>query len=185
MFQRPPSFSRNCISAPGPLGELEPAQPLVARVGSAPADHVPDVQLRHLVLGEVDRFVAAAGQQRGERGRVLARLGRDADEDVRLLASAQAIVELGHDPAADRRAEFAERAGPLGNGDGEQRFARFAELGALGDEAQAIEVHVRAAQHRDEPLVAHAVRAPPRSSSPPRPAPRPAPSPCGYRRRCP
>ena len=87
---------------------------------------------------------------------------------MRLLAPAQPVVELGHDAAADRRAELAERAGPLGNGDGEQRFARFAELGALGDEAQAIEVHVRAAQHRDEPLVAHAVRAPPTSSVPPR-----------------
>ena len=41
--------------------------------------------------------------------------------------------------------------GPLGDRDAEQGLARLADFGALGDEAQPIEVHVRAAQHRDEP----------------------------------
>ena len=54
--------------------------------------------------------------------------------------------------AAERGAELAERAGPLRDGHGEQRLARLAELGALGDEAQPIEVHVGAAQHRRQPL---------------------------------
>ena len=72
---------------------------------------------------------------------------------MRLRAPAQPVVELGDDAPADRRAELAERARPLGNGDREQRLARLAELGAFGDEAQAVEVHVRAAQHGDEPLV--------------------------------
>ena len=34
-----------------------------------------------------------------------------------------------------------------------QRLARLADLGALGDEAQAVEVHVRAAQDRHQRLV--------------------------------
>ena len=84
---------------------------------------------------------------------------------MRLLASAQAIVELGHDAAADGRAELAERARALGNGDGEQRFVRFAELRALGDEAEAIEIHVRAAEHGDEPLAADALSRDPRLES--------------------
>ena len=75
------------------------------------------------------------------------------DEDVRAVAAAQPVVELGHDAPADGRAELAERAGPLGNGDAEERLARLADFGALGDEAQPIEVHVRAAQHRHEPRV--------------------------------
>ena len=79
----------------------------------------------------------------------------DADEDVRLLAAAQAVVELGDDARAQPRAELAERAGPLGDRDGEDRLARLAELGALGDEAQAVEVHVRAAEDRR-----HAARSP-------------------------
>ena len=69
---------------------------------------------------------------------------------------AQAVVELRDDAAADGAAELAKRARPLGDRHGEQRFARFAELGPLGDEAQTIEVHVGAAQHRDEPLPARA-----------------------------
>ena len=46
--------------------------------------------------------------------------------------------------------------GPLGDRDRQQRLASFAELGALGDEPQPIEVHVGAAEHRGEPLPAHA-----------------------------
>ena len=68
-----------------------------------------------------------------------------------LLAAAQPVVELGDHAPADRRAELAEGAGPLRDRHAEQRLARLAELGALGDEAQAIEVHVGAAQHGDEP----------------------------------
>ena len=74
----------------GPLGELEPAQPLVAHVGRAAADHVAHVQLGHLVVGEVDGLVAGGDQLRRQRRAVLARLRRDADEDVRLLAGRSA-----------------------------------------------------------------------------------------------
>ena len=72
----------------------------------------------------------------------------DADEDLRLLAAAQPVVELGDDARAERGAELAEGAGTLRDRDGEQRLASFAELRALGDETQAIEVHVGAAQRR-------------------------------------
>jgi hypothetical protein len=55
---------------------------------------------------------------------------------------------------AEQRAEFAEAAGALGNRDGEDRFALLAQLGALGDEAQAIEIHVRARRDRNVIAVA-------------------------------
>ena len=74
------------------------------------ADHVPHVQLGHLVVGEIDRLVAAAIQHGGERGGILTRLRGDADKDVRLAAAAQPVVELRDDAASDGRAELAESA---------------------------------------------------------------------------
>jgi hypothetical protein len=81
---------------------------------------------------------------------------------VRLIAAAQPVVELGDDAPADRGTELAERAGALGNRHGEQRLARFANLSTFGDEAQPIEIHVGAARHRDERLIAHAFALDPR-----------------------
>ena len=46
------------------------------------------------------------------------------------------------------------------------RLARFADLRALGDEAQPIEVHVRAAQDRDEPRARGSRCAPPTPAGP-------------------
>ena len=74
----------------GALGELEPAQPLVAHVRRAAAHHVADVQLGHLVVGQVHRLVAGARQLRRQRRAVLPRLRGEADEDVRLVAGRSA-----------------------------------------------------------------------------------------------
>jgi len=109
------------------------------------------VQFGDLVVGELDRRIAVAGERRDHVRGVLPRPRRDADEDVGLVPAAEAVVEFGDDAASDRRAEFAEGAGPLGNRDAEQRLVRLAELRPLGDEAQPIEVHVGAAQDGREP----------------------------------
>ena len=154
MFQRPPSVSRNCISAPGRSGNSKRHSRSCAHVGRTAADHVAHVQLRHLVVGQIDRLVAA------RRAAARPALGRPARDCVAMptkmcacVAAAQPVVELGDDAAADaRRRTRGTRPGRSGIVTREQRLARFAELGALGDEAQAIEVHVGAAQHRDEPL---------------------------------
>jgi hypothetical protein len=80
--------------------------------------------------------------------------GRQADEHMGFGVVVDAVVELGHAarPAwqlADHQfAKAPEAAALFGNRHGEQRFALFADLGALGDEAQAVEVHVGAAQDR-------------------------------------
>ena len=75
---------------------------------------------------------------------------------MRRVAAAQAVVELGDHSRPQRGAELAKGAGTLGNGHGDDRFAGFAQLGALGDEAQAIEVHVGAAQDRGDAASAFA-----------------------------
>ena len=155
MFQRPPRASRNWSSAPGRSGNSNRQTRSAATCGRVPADHVPDVELGHLVGRQIGGFVAEAAQTRGDRLAMMPRLGRDADEDLRLVAAAETVVEFGDDAPAERGAELAERAGPLGNRHGQQRLASFAELGTLGDEAQPIEVHVRAAQHRRQPLPLH------------------------------
>ena len=79
-----------------------------------------------------------------------------------LLRVADAVVELGHvarcaRQLADQFAEAAEAAALLGDRDGEQRFALLADLGALGHEAQPVEVHVGAAQDGGVGLAARAV----------------------------
>src|SRR5262249_49483761 len=124
---------------PWPLGELEAVEQLVAHLGRATAHHVADVELRHLVAGEVVGRVAEGAKSHGELQRVMARGGAQADEDVGALAPGEAIVELGHYPRPERRAEFAKGPGALGDGHAEHRLARLAELGALGDEAEAVE----------------------------------------------
>src|SRR5262245_39164785 len=102
------------------LWELEAAQPFVADLWSVAADHVTHVQLGELVVGEVHGLVARRSQLRYQRRSVLPRVRREAHEDMRLLAAAQSIVELGDGSAADHRAELLERARLLGKRDGDE-----------------------------------------------------------------
>ena len=81
---------------------------------------------------------------------------------MRLRRAGHPVVELGHVAraafqGADAFAEPAEAAALLGHGDGEQRLALLAHLGPLGHEAQPVEVHVGAAEHRGVGLAGGAV----------------------------
>ena len=69
----------------GPLGEDEAEQPLVARQLAAAADHVPDVLLGQLVVGQIDGREAVRSKLRAMLGASSRRGDRDADEDVRDL----------------------------------------------------------------------------------------------------
>ena len=95
-------------------------------------------------------------------GQQLARLvpagDLDADEEVRRARVRIAVIELRDTALAQQRAELAEAARALRNRHREDRLARLAQFGALGDEAQAVEIHVRAAGDGDERPVTHAVR---------------------------
>src|SRR5690606_17883583 len=77
---------------PRSLGELEAAQPLVAHLTGAATHHVADMELRELVVAEVLGRVAGRAERLRELRRVPLRARRDADEDVGLLATAEAIV---------------------------------------------------------------------------------------------
>ena len=126
---------------------------LVLRLGGVAADHVADVALGHLVVGEVDAGQLVAVQQLGETHAFGPVVHAHADEDVGPRRVRVAVVELGDVAAAQQIAELLEGAGLLGDGDGQHGFALLAHLGALGDEAQAVEVHVGAGGHRHQGLV--------------------------------
>ena len=74
------------------------------------------------------------------------------------LRVGDAVVELGHRARADQLAEALEAAALLGDRHREQRLALLADLGALGDEAQPVEVHVGAAGDGHEGLALELVR---------------------------
>ena len=101
-------------------------------------------------------------QVANEFGSLGAPIDRNADEDVRRAGIGDAVIELGDVAAAERGAELLEAARPLGNGDCEHRLAVLAELGFLGDEAQAIEVGIGARGDCDQRLAAHAMALDPR-----------------------
>ncbi len=109
------------------------------------ADHVADMLLGQLIVGQVQRIEAVPAETGGDL--LVIRAARDlhAHEDVRHAVVGDAVVELGHVARAELLAEALEAAAFLGDADREDRFARLAHLGALGDKAQAVEVHVGAA----------------------------------------
>ena len=135
-----------------PLRKLETEQALVRGQRRATADEVADVQLGHLIVGQVQRLETVAGEMGGDLF-ALALPGRlDADEDVRSLGVGDAVIELGDAAPANQCAEALQAAGPFRNRDGEDGLAVLAELGALGNEAQAVEVEVGPAGDGDDGL---------------------------------
>ena len=64
----------------------------------------------------------------------------------------QPVVELGDRPPAEHRGEAQELALDLGDRHPQDRLALLAELTALGNVTQLVEVEVGAAQHAGEPL---------------------------------
>ena len=79
----------------------------------------------------------------------------DSHENMRDLRVGITVVELGDAAFSEQGAEFAEASGTLWDRDGEYRLALLAELGSLGDETQAIEIHIGSGSQRDEGLVAN------------------------------
>ncbi|MCY1175150.1 hypothetical protein D9M73_153740 [compost metagenome] len=106
-------------------------------------DHVADMQLGQFVVGQVEYREALLGQAVDQRtARVGVRMGLHANEDVRLTIGMVAVVEFGDLTFANRLAERLEAARLLGDGNGNDGFAAFTQLGTLGNMAQAVEVDV-------------------------------------------
>ena len=134
-----------------PLGELEAVQQLVA----APARARPPTMWRTCSLASSSsvRSSACGSRARAKRAAsaLASRRGRRSRTPTNTCASRRvgdAVVELGDVARPEQRAEAPEAAALLGNRHREHRLALLADLGALGDEAQAVEVHVRAAGDR-------------------------------------
>ncbi|OQB99569.1 MAG: hypothetical protein BWX79_03099 [Alphaproteobacteria bacterium ADurb.Bin100] len=102
-------------------------------------------------MGQVQGLEAMAREIRGDLRAFAFALRGQTHEHVGLGRIADPVVELGDvagaaGQGADQFAEAPEAAALLGNRHGKQGLALFADLGALGDEAQTVEVHVGAAQ---------------------------------------
>lgn len=93
------------------LRELEAQHHFIDDMGRMPADHVADVQLGQLIVGQVQHREALFGQAGDQRAaRVVFRVGLHADENVRFTAGVVAIVEFGDLALADGFAERLEAA---------------------------------------------------------------------------
>ena len=73
---------------PRPLGKLEAADPFVHDLAGAAADHVADVELGKLVLGEIDGLEAAGAKRGGDVFGVAPRSNGDAEESPAITTSA-------------------------------------------------------------------------------------------------
>ena len=104
------------MSAPGRSGNSKRQSCSCATSGAPAADHVAHVQLRELVVGEVDRRDSRARRaSRRARRRPRASSVAMPTKMCASRAAAQPVVELGDDAAADGGAELAERARALGD----------------------------------------------------------------------
>ena len=111
------------------------------------------VQLRELVVAQVPHAVARGLELADDPGRLAAGAGEaQAHEDLRRRARRVAVIELGDVARAERGAEGEEGAALLGNLDRDQGLAMLADLGALADVAQPVEIEIRARVDRDETL---------------------------------
>ncbi|RMW23417.1 hypothetical protein ALO97_05610 [Pseudomonas syringae pv. tagetis] len=140
-----------------PLRELETQHHLIVDALGMPADHVTDVQFGQFIVGQVQHRKTLAGQAGDQRAaRVVLRMGLHADENVGFTVGVVAVVEFGDLALADGFAERLEAARLLGDGHGNDRFAAFAQLGALGNVTQAVKVDVGPGVDRHQRLAADA-----------------------------
>ena len=100
------------------------------------------MRLGHLVVGKIVGLDAALVHRPQQVGGLAAVMDFDADEDVRDPGVGVPVIEFGDAALAEQCAELAEAARPFGDRDRQDRFALLAELGAFGDEAQPVEIHV-------------------------------------------
>ena len=129
----------------GAFGEAEAEDALVRHRRARAAYHVAQVRFGEFVVGQVFGVVAVRAQffdDGFELGATAAQF--NADEDLRPRRVLVAVAEFGDVVRAKQGAEVEEGAGDFRDGDGKQAFALFTDFGALGDVAQAVEVHVGA-----------------------------------------
>ena len=133
------------------FGEFELVDHFVADRRGVAADHVADVLLGQVAVGEVDDGVAGFAQFLDQFfAAQAAGLDLDADEDDGFAGIGVAVVEFSDAAFVQGVDEGFERARFFRDGDGQDGFAFFADFGAFGDVAQAVKVHVGAAEHASQ-----------------------------------
>jgi hypothetical protein len=104
----------------GAFRELQAIKALVLQPGGQPTHHVPQMQLRHLVVAQVGHGVAEFLQTLDDLRALIQPAGEsNADENSRPRRIAVAVVEFRDVAVADRLAECPKAAGPLRNLHGE------------------------------------------------------------------
>src|SRR3569623_1457978 len=137
----------------GPLGKFETVNQFLDDARRASADHMPLVQLGHFVVGEIFYRIPVLLQTPHDLvALALAAAQLYAREDTRGGRIGVAVIELGDAAGTDGLAERAKAAGPFRYRHREDGRVALADLGALRDMAQAIEVHVGAAVDGHEVL---------------------------------
>ena len=147
----------------GTLGEFKAQQAFVLRQRRVPAHHVPDVLFGQFVVRQVNRLELVLVELGGDLAAFALAVCAQAQKDVGFVRVAHAVVELGHVARAARQAanqlqKALEAAALFRNGDREQGFFFFAHVSALGHKAQAVKVHVGAAQDSRKGLALAFVR---------------------------
>ena len=131
------------VQSAGPFGEGKHIEALVGNGGAA-AIEVADVGFSKLVGGEIGS--GHAGGVEGVQETAVQGSGGDGDthKDSSGRARAVAVAEFRDGVREHGFDEFGEGAWLFGDADGEEGFLLLAEGGALGDEAEPVEVHVGA-----------------------------------------
>src|SRR5260221_4810590 len=133
----------------GALREFEAEHEFIGQSAADAADHETHVEFCGLVGTHVDDAVTGRAQPRQYRGGILlARVEPEAHEQPGALRALVAVVEFRDVMLSEGAAEAEEASGLLGNIHAEQHFTAGADVGALGDMPQTIEIHVGAAADR-------------------------------------
>ena len=114
----------------------------------AAADQMADVQLGHFIVGQIQGLNFVAFERREDFFFFGAAGDFQPGEHMGFFRVGIAVIEFRHVAAADQFAETFEAARRFRDRRGEHRFALLAEFRPFGNEAQAVEIHIRAAQHR-------------------------------------
>ena len=117
---------------------------MFSQVGAAP-HHETQMGLSHFIVGEVERLETFTGEHFGQFFAFCGRTDLEAHENMGALGIGNTVIELGHAARTDGFAQFQEAAALFRNRERQQRFARLADVGPVGNKTQAIKVHVGAA----------------------------------------
>ena len=108
------------------------------------AHQMANMAFGHLVIGQVECWVAVLAQVFEQLHRFSPGSDLNADKDMRLTRVVVAIVELGDVARPDQRDEPLVGARLFRQGDGKNGLALLTDLGSLGDKTQTVEVEVGA-----------------------------------------